>query len=414
MKHQGIFFIVIVLATMTLACNSNNQESDGLDAILTIENPSAFGRNDVIVSLDPDKIAALIGKDQEYAFSVPFQYNDQNQDGKSDQLLLLFNLDANEKKEHSLKDLKTDKSPGFTKRTQAEISHKIKGEWKEREYMGGEFSNVQHLKVPAAHTDHSWYIRYEGPGWESDKVGYRFYLDWRNATDIFGKKTSEMVLQDVGQDGFDSYHEPSDWGMDVLKVGSSLGIGSIAMWVDEKAERVAITDSLESLVLSNGNIKSAIRTFYYGWMINDQKINLISDLSIEAGSRLTHHQISMDENVENLCTGIVKLEQSELITKVQEGASGWGYLATFGQQSLANDQLGMAVFFRNSDLIELTEDEHSHVVVLKPKYKKMDYYFTAAWEQEKDGITSKEAFVQYLDLKLAELNDPVLVSLDSQ
>ena len=97
------------------------------------------------------------------------------------------------------------------KRTLAEISHKVNGNWEENKYIGGEWQNVSILKVPQEHTDHSEYIRYEGPGWESDKVGYRFYLDWRNAVDIFGKKTNDMVLQEVGLDGFSSYHEPADW-----------------------------------------------------------------------------------------------------------------------------------------------------------------------------------------------------------
>lgn len=38
--------------------------------------------------------------------------------------------------------------------------------------------------------DHAYYIKYERPGLESDKVGYRFYFDQRNAIDVFGKKTS--------------------------------------------------------------------------------------------------------------------------------------------------------------------------------------------------------------------------------
>jgi len=69
--------------------------------------------------------------------------------------------------------------------TYAEISIKEGGEWQGREYEGGEFKNVDTLTVPENHTDHSWFIRYEGPGWENKQVGYRLYLDWRNAIDIF-------------------------------------------------------------------------------------------------------------------------------------------------------------------------------------------------------------------------------------
>ena len=88
---------------------------------------------------------------------------------------------------------------------------------KEENILDGTFKNVTELKVPAEHTDHSWYIRYEGPGWESNKVGYRLYLDWRNCIDIFGKVTDSIILPKVGQDGFDSYHEKSRLGTRYFK-----------------------------------------------------------------------------------------------------------------------------------------------------------------------------------------------------
>ncbi|WP_300977302.1 DUF4861 family protein, partial [Flavobacterium sp.] len=72
-------------------------------------------------------------------------------------------------------------------KTYAEISVKEGGKWEGRKYIGGTFKNVQKLKLAPEHTDHSFDIRYEGPGWESNKIGYRLYLDWRNAIDIFGK-----------------------------------------------------------------------------------------------------------------------------------------------------------------------------------------------------------------------------------
>ena len=110
-------------------------------------------------------------------------------------------------------------------KTYAEISIKEGGHWEGREYIDGYFKNVESLEVPSQHTDHSWFIRYEGPGWENGQIGYRLYLDWRNAIDVFGKKVDSIVLPYVGQDGFDSYHEPANWGQDILKAGKSMGIG---------------------------------------------------------------------------------------------------------------------------------------------------------------------------------------------
>ncbi len=75
-------------------------------------------------------------------------------------------------------------------KTYAEISVKEGGRWQGKKYVGDDFrfKNVAYLKAPDSHTDHSYYVRYEGPGWESNKVGYRLYLDWRNAIDIFEKR----------------------------------------------------------------------------------------------------------------------------------------------------------------------------------------------------------------------------------
>src|SRR5690606_16675865 len=108
-----------------------------------------------------------------------------------------------------------------------------------------------------------------GPGIESDKVGYRVYLDWRNGFDIFGKKTSEMVLQNVGQAGFESYHHMADWGMDILKVGSALGVGGYGFWDGEKVERVSKVDGWDATIVENGDIYSAFQIKYKGWQIVD-------------------------------------------------------------------------------------------------------------------------------------------------
>ena len=407
MKLTHLALLLICAALWIAACQTGSKDDAPNSMTVSLTNTLDFARKDVPVYLDLDKLVSINDGAREIQLNTAFQIVDSDRDGDDDQVMIMVDLEAKEKIELNISGLLSSELQQFPKRTQAEISHKVDGEWKGREYMGGRFVNVDHLKVPPEHTDHSWFIRYEGPGWESDKVGYRFYLDWRNATDIFGKKTSDMVLQDVGQDGFDSYHEPADWGMDVLKVGNSLGLGTIAFWVDGRAERVAETDSSECTILQNGILQSSIGTHYHGWAIHDKKLDLESILSIQAGSRLTHHHVELGGELPNLCTGIAKLDNTELLTSGESDHSEWAYLATYGLQSLAEDNLGMVVFYKNSDLIEITEDEYSHVVVLQANNDDLDYYFAGAWEQEPNGIKSQEEFVQYIDQKLMELNHPV-------
>ncbi|MCB9289819.1 MAG: DUF4861 domain-containing protein [Lewinellaceae bacterium] len=415
MKNHYLLFLTLL---MLASCSggSPSKENSQEKAEIKIKNTAGLPLEDALAAIDAETLAKHFPELELPSVKlmadtpVPFQLNDLDEDGAPDELLFIINLGAGEEKVVSIEPLKAGESlPAFKKRTQAELSYKTGGQWDGREYKGGTFENTTYLRVPPEHTDHSWFIRYEGPGWESDKVGYRFYLDWRNATDIFGKKTSEMVLQNVGQDGFDSYHEPSAWGMDILKVGESLGIGSVGFWTGEKALRVATTDSVVCSIPVNGPIQSMVRTVYYGWDTGEEKANLTSELSIHAGSRLTRHELSLSNPLPNLCTGIVKLEGTTLLK--DDGQEEWGYLATWGAQSLAEDQLGMAVIFKNGQLIQQTEDEHSHVVVLRPANDaSLVYYFLAAWEQEPGGIKTEEAFRTYLTQTVKTLSSPVEIS----
>ncbi|MDZ7268955.1 MAG: DUF4861 domain-containing protein [candidate division KSB1 bacterium] len=383
---------------------------------ISVKNPAGFARLQTGIVFDMVQLKAKAPAFNPGAFVVLSQDGelagqavDGDGNGSADQIVCVADFAPYETKTLTVRYAKSGVlQHAYPKRTQAELSHKVGGKFVNRKYEGGTFQNVQYLRVPSEHTDHSFYIRYEGPGWESDKIGYRFYLDWRNAIDIFGKKTPSMVLQNVGQDGFDSYHEMSDWGMDILKVGESLGIGSLAMWHAGKAQRIAHTDSVTCAIIANGAVYSQIQTKYFGWKAGGGRYNVVSNLAITAGSRLTKHAVEISGNPENLCTGIVKFDSTRLLASPPSHA-GWAYLATYGKQSLANDKLGLAVLYRKHDLIEVRGDQYSHVVVFKPANGQLTYYFLAAWEQEPNGIKAAEEFETYLNQTVAELNSPLVI-----
>jgi hypothetical protein len=335
--------------------------------------------------------------------------NDIENDGQPDELVFTTGFKAGETRRFMLA-VKTGEraSPVPVKRTQAEISHKTGGHWEDHKYTGGEFVNVNFIRVPDEHTDHSFYIRYEGPGWESDKVGYRFYLDWRNAIDIFGKLTDTLVLQHVGLDGFDSYHEPAAWGMDVFKVGKTLGLGSVALWKNDSVYMVSHTDSVTCRIALNGPVESMIETQYYGWNADDTRNDLTSRLSIYAGSRVTEHHLRLNGDGGTFCTGLIRDTKAELILST-EGEGGWAYMATWGCQSLNNDSLGIAILYNSANLEKITEDPMNHIVVLRPENQGLHYDLLAAWEKEPGGIKTKVEFIAYLNSLVAILNQPLLI-----
>lgn len=290
-----------------------------------------------------------------------------------------------------------------TNKTYAEISAKTDGKWEGRKYKGGTvFKNVDRLKLAPEHTDHSFDIRYEGPGWENNRIGYRLYLDWRNAIDIFGKKTSENILPIVGQDGFDSYHNMSDWGADILKAGKGIGIGSIDRYLNNEKLHFREVDSTIATVANKSN-ESTVKVNYYGWKTASDKIDFVSELTIKPDQLYTQHTIKVSQAIKGICTGIVKQKTAELLKKESKNKK-WAYLATYGEQSLVPDKLGMAIFYEISTIENIADTDLDYLLVFKPTTKAVTFYLLGAWEQEVNGIKTKEEFAQYLDKQLEVLN----------
>ncbi|MBM1105834.1 DUF4861 family protein [Aurantibacter crassamenti] len=319
-------------------------------------------------------------------------------------LILLVTISCKEKsKKQDVQSIKDEIAK--VAKTYAEISIKEGGSWEGTEYIGDNFSfkNVDFLKAPDSLTDHSYFVRYEGPGWESNKVGYRLYFDWRNAIDIFGKKVDTMVLSKVGLDNYDSYHEEAPWGLDILKAGKSLGLGSYGRFDGEK--NVEHFKELESrtVQIHNSETSSGITVNYYGWSALDQKIDLKCNLTIAPDSRITKATLTPSVESNGLSTGFVKFEGIELLKKEHE--NGWGYIATYGEQTLIPDNLGMVIFYKIEEVETLAESEFDHLIVFKPTALPITYSFAAAWEKEKNGIKTEAEFIAYIDEQLNLLNN---------
>jgi hypothetical protein len=400
--------LIIFSLLLAIAITSCNKE---VVTTIIIKNPLDFDIKDAVIVTEINtnlKTFDLLNEGNEIPFQIVTEEN-------KSVLKFVIDLNKNETKTLQLVTSNANKLKEFKSRTHAELSAKTNNVYFDKRFRGNKFDKVNNYKVPAIHTDHDALFKYEGPGWESELVGYRFYLDWRNATDIFGKKKNQLILDQVGNHDTvakdDSYHSMQEWGMDIFKVGSSLGIGSIGMWADDKVNMVSVTDSIICTIPYTGPIEAKIITNYFGWKVGENKYNLVSDFSITAGSRLTKCDLKISDNADNIVTGLVKHENTELL---KSGFSnGWNYLALYGKQTLVdeNDELGIVIFYKQDQLIELTEDEMSYVIKLKPEQQNVTYYFAAAWNQEENRIKNIEQFKKYLEKTLQQLNTPVIVDV---
>jgi hypothetical protein len=140
-----------------------------------------------------------------------------------------------------------------------------------------------------------------------------------------------------------------------------------------------------------------------GWQFEGGKTDLTSELTIRAGSYLTKCELTSSKSIDSLATGIIKMPETEVL-KSGEGDGDWAYYATFGVQSLNNDNLGLFIFYRKSQLELLTEDAINHVIVMKPENNKLTYYFGGIWELDSSKMDSINQLKNFLDQQLGLLN----------
>jgi len=335
------------------------------------------------------------------------QIIDNDKDGTMDALLVLADYPANasiridvSKPKHGQLALQ------YAPKTQAEMAIRMGGKLTtDGIYRGGGYYPVQQMTLPPSHKIGDKLFKYEGFGWESDLIAYRYYFDERGLVDIFGKRTSDLVLANVGVDGSD-YHTLNDWGMDVLKVGPSLGLGGIAAWREGKVRHPAPTT--QYVELHNGSLEASALLRQSNWVLDHNMLELTRQFSIRGNSHLTHVQLTTNKSMRKVAVGIVKHGVAKLAYLKPD--SEWNYLATYGKQSLANDELGMVMFFRHRDLQQTTSDEFNELVILNMDTR-LDYYFGARWEGETRPLHNSSDYLAYLEQVRIELNNPISVSL---
>jgi hypothetical protein len=254
----------------------------------------------------------------------------------------------------------------------------------------GSYKLTDRLKVPADHKIHDGMIAFEGPGWESDKVAYRLYLDERNVPDIFGKKQPGAVLPKIGM-GKDDYHEMADWGMDIFKVNQSLGMGGIGVLRGGKATQLGPA-SIYARVW-NAPHRSTVLVQNRGFPGEGGPADLSTTYRIDAGSRVTHVEARVVGKVPAMAAGLTLHPGVTRIESPKRGA--WRYFASWGVQSLANDELGIALFYP-ADEARTTGSDGATLYVEFCDPRTIRYAFAAAWVQEPGAPKDITAFRAWL------------------
>lgn len=379
---------ILVLALLIVSCSKDNS--------FTITNPSKTDLNDYSVILNrealadylPDNLVVLpVTVTTENGELLPSQCDDMNNDGTWDELVFQCDLKAGE----TLRVYFTvsDTQPGFPVRTNIRFGR--------MEKPFEEVSNDIRMKTNDTKFTAPVY-QMEGPAWENDVVAFRNYYDARNGIDIFGKRTPEMVMDSVGVNGRE-YHSLADWGMDILKVGNSLGAGAIAIKIGDSLYRVGPCEQGQYKIITEGPIRSVLELSYKNVPAGDRLYNVTHRISIHGGDHFYRSKVWINDlkGDEELVTGIVDLHQIPADTLL---ANSRVILFSHGAQGYSGEMLGMGIVTPADGFVSVSEAPESgpgivntHLISLKADAQKpSEYYFVVGWETGEPANKDKHYF----------------------
>lgn len=347
---------------------------------------------------------------------VASQADDLNGDGDWDELALVFTVPASSEVTLIVTAKNPKDIPNFKNR-----AHAFLGRSPQR---NGKFYPVKEEVLPKSHLPQSQPPLYqmEGPVWENDKGAFRLYFDVRNGKDIFAKSVPDIMMDTIGI-GKGNYHAKANWGMDVLKVGESLGAGSVAFILKDasgKETKYRLGDTVKQTtytLIADGPVRAIIRLNYNGIKMGNAVFNACDEISIWAGSPAYQSKISVSGISEpvKLVTGIVNLYNSN--PPVQKTEAKYAMLASHAKQSENKDYLGMAVLVPKRHFIKFDEAPksgakitHTFETILSISEKQPAIYeFAAAWEGRNPQYANPGYFLKELENYAGQRFNPVII-----
>jgi len=254
--------------------------------------------------------------------------------------------------------------------------------------ISGAYISKIKLSVPKQLEGQNKWLMFEGPVLENDKVAYRYYADTRHRFDIYGKKVADLVMDTVSW----KYHDIMDWGSDILKVGSSLGIGSPAILYKDSIYALEAWDTKTIEILYDKNEEAKIRTTFIGLKIGDVSMTIQQDWTLVAGGYDTTIDIKRTDadlpSDMKFATGIV----SHLPNVITSSENNQYYSYTWGQQSFHKQDLGMAVIAAKEYAPRPYDNPLTHVTVFDESQSGVSYKFMAVWADGIGAINNEEDF----------------------
>ena len=309
---------------------------------------------------------------------IPTQVDDLNQDGEFDELVFLYSIPPNS---------------SIRLNAYSILDDNITPEYKTK---------------TAVHQDW-WKVEENTIGWESNWAAYRMF---NGRIDFLGKKLEGHYLKE------EDYHNMHVWGMDVLNLGKSSGLGGISLWEGDSQFRSfnypgEKNVKVDKRIVASGPVRSMIEVKFSDIKTENDSYEVLLNMSIFAENDYSIQSIIINSEKGNeivYSPGIRKIENDKWTINTNSGT-----LATWALETGIIGEVGLGLIFPVSDYLSFSENEHDRYVKLKiPSGEKQTHYIYGRWRKGYISPTAPNLDNLEKDIKLLSRKLRVPVTIDIQ
>lgn len=383
---------VSYLLTVYIFFSFNSKEET---ITITVKNPLPIDRSNETVVLTKkflkNKNLALLGiRDEKTNEIQTTQAVDLDGDGNMDELLFQPKIGANTKKNYIVFQISDNQKP------------------KAEEICYSRF-------VPERTDDYAW---------ENNKVAFRTYGPsaqkmiednikggtLSSGIDGWLKRVEYPIINkwyEKTTEGKGSYHQDTGEGLDNFHVGSSRGIGGIAVKVD--SIYYFSKNFTNWKTITTGPIRTSFILIYADWDAAGNKITETKKISLDYGSFLSKFEILISGTKE-VAVGLTLHDKKGIVaSNLKEGwLDHW--------ETIEDSEIGTGIVVPNNKLKRIdnyltsTPDLSNHYATIKVKDNKIIYYAGFGWKKQGTFVT-KETWESYLKGFAQKTNNPLIVKL---
>lgn len=252
-------------------------------------------------------------------------------------------------------------------------------------------------------------IMHHGPALESQHIAYRMYFDDRSSVDVYGKIHHRLELDTTKWYSSDEFIA-NEYGGDILFVKNTMGVGSLRMWNGRASQKIKATKGRYGVIRSRGPVRSVVDMCAMG--VEGTNI-IMSRMIIYSGHREMIYRVYADELKQELCTGIRKMDGADVRLSNSDGwLMEWGTdYPRLDHDKYPKVTVGLGVLVPRQYLKpNYTTDSLNHIMRLKLRGNALEYYVSAVWNKQKNGIVSADEMEKFMQNLSEDVNHPIVIT----